>query len=347
MKKSRIFFGLLFFLFFGIIETSQGQSNVFPKSGFAGIGTTSPSSQLHIRTKGKNNFVTVEAQGPFQAGLLLRNSTGPNNFIFTQAKSGSLTFQTENRDRMVLDSRGNVGIGTINPRSGSRLHLLTEGKPSFLTIEARGKYHAGIRFKNSLGINNYLFTNPSSGNLTFQTENSDRMTLDLNGRLGIGTTNPQTKLDVNGTTTTKVLEITGGADIAELFPATDSPNLAKGSVVIIDENNPGNLKKSSRPYDFRVAGVVSGGNGVKTGLTLNQNDIFQKGLKVAITGRVYTLSNTSNGRINPGDLLTTSAIPGEAMKVTDFKKSQGAVIGKAMSSLENGSGLVLVLVALQ
>jgi len=35
------------------------------------------------------------------------------------------------------------------------------------------------------------------------------------------------------------------------------------------------------------------------------------------------------------------------MKVTDYTKAQGAIIGKAMSSLENGKGLILVLVTLQ
>jgi hypothetical protein len=35
------------------------------------------------------------------------------------------------------------------------------------------------------------------------------------------------------------------------------------------------------------------------------------------------------------------------MKVTDYKKAQGAIIGKAMSSLGEGHGLVLVFVTLQ
>jgi hypothetical protein len=45
--------------------------------------------------------------------------------------------------------------------------------------------------------------------------------------------------------------------------------------------------------------------------------------------------------------LTTSSVPGHAMKATDRERSFGAVIGKAMSPLEEGQGLVLVLVGLQ
>jgi hypothetical protein len=68
---------------------------------------------------------------------------------------------------------------------------------------------------------------------------------------------------------------------------------------------------------------------------------------IALTGRVYALADTSNGRIQPGDLLTTSQTPGHAMKVTDYSKAQGAILGKAMSSLDHGKGFVLVLVTLQ
>ena len=52
----------------------------------------------------------------------------------------------------------------------------------------------------------------------------------------------------------------------------------------------------------------------------------------ALSGRVYALADASNGAIKPGDLLTSSDIPGHCMKVTDSHLAQGAIIGKAMSS---------------
>ena len=68
---------------------------------------------------------------------------------------------------------------------------------------------------------------------------------------------------------------------------------------------------------------------------------------VAIAGRVYCQAEAGSAAIQPGDLLTTSNIPGHAMKATDDSRSHGAIIGKAMSSLKEGRGLVLVLVNLQ
>jgi hypothetical protein len=59
------------------------------------------------------------------------------------------------------------------------------------------------------------------------------------------------------------------------------------------------------------------------------------------------LADAANGPIQPGDLLTTSSVPGHAMKVGDHAKAQGAILGKAMGSLAQGRGMVLVLVSLQ
>ena len=75
--------------------------------------------------------------------------------------------------------------------------------------------------------------------------------------------------------------------------------------------------------------------------------MVEGGQQVALSGRVYVRADASQGAIKPGDLLTTSAIPGHAMKVTDHLRAQGAILGKAMSALKQGQGLVLVLVTLQ
>ncbi len=151
----------------------------------------------------------------------------------------------------------------------------------------------------------------------------------------------------NGTVVTPVLQITGGADLAEPFPVAQVERVQPGALLVIDEANPGQLKLSDSEYDCKVAGVVSGANGVNPGLTLSQDGVFEKGKNLALSGRVYAMADASNGPIKPGDLLTTSGREGHAMKATDRDRSHGAVIGKAMTSLEEGTGLVLVLVNLQ
>jgi hypothetical protein len=149
-----------------------------------------------------------------------------------------------------------------------------------------------------------------------------------------------------GTLSVKVLTITGGADIAEPFKLREK-KLPEGSVVVIDEDHPGHLKLSTAAYDTRVAGVISGAGGVQPGLNLQQHGVIEGNQPVALTGRVYVRADAGSNPIKPGDLLTTSDRAGYAMKVTDRVRAQGTVLGKAMTGLASGNGLVLVLVTLQ
>src|SRR6516164_1607611 len=138
-------------------------------------------------------------------------------------------------------------------------------------------------------------------------------------------------------------DITGGGDLAEPFEASGA--IKPGMVVAIDPAWPGRLRIADKAYDRTVAGIVSGANGINPGLTMKQQGTVVDGsLPVALTGRVYCWADASNGPINPGDLLIASNTPGHAMKVANHAKAHGATIGKAMTKLEQGEGLVLVLV---
>lgn len=145
-----------------------------------------------------------------------------------------------------------------------------------------------------------------------------------------------------------VLEITGGSDLAEPFEIASTDSIQQGMVVSIDPAHPGRLGVTGKAYDHTVAGIISGANGLNPGLVMNQQDAVGVGrYPVALAGRVYCWANTTNGPIQPGDLLTSSGTPGHAMKVTDYNLAKGAIIGKAMSALEDSRGLVLVLITLQ
>jgi hypothetical protein len=155
----------------------------------------------------------------------------------------------------------------------------------------------------------------------------------------------------NGRITTEVLQITGGSDLSEQFDiqaSRDKTAPQAGYVVSIDAANPGDLTVSSHAYDRTVAGVVSGAGDVQPGMLMGQQDTAADGqYPVALTGRVYVWVDADYGAVEPGDLLTTSDTPGHAMKVGKYDQAQGAILGKAMTSLESGQGLVLVLVTLQ
>jgi hypothetical protein len=242
-----------------------------------------------------------------------------------------------------------LGIGTLTPGAG--LHVSGNGFPnSFLYLESVTGTDAGIRFYEETTPKWSIYNNSTEGG--FQIQNNAWETVlfadQSTANVGIRTTNPTSTLTVAGTVECDVLEINGGADIAEPFDIYNTMGIEAGMVMAIDSDNPGKIKISEKAYDRCVVGIISGAGGIDPGMIMGQSGTIADGeFPVALTGRVYCRVDASNGYIHPGDLLTTSKIPGHAMKVTDYTKAQGAVIGKAMSSLENEQGLILVLVSLQ
>ena len=154
--------------------------------------------------------------------------------------------------------------------------------------------------------------------------------------------------DGPGRVITGELEITAGADVAEFFAVNDIIAAEPGMLLSIDPQNVGQLVVTTMAYDKKLAGVISGANGVRPGMYMGQKESVADGdVPVAIAGRVFVMATSRNGLISPGDLLTSSDIPGIAMKVTDHEKARGAVIGKAMTELREETGFVLILVSLQ
>ena len=158
-------------------------------------------------------------------------------------------------------------------------------------------------------------------------------------------------VEANGLVKARSLQILGGADLAEPFDVAkvNDAEPGPGTVVVIDESSPGDLRVSDRAYDTRVAGVISGAKGLQPGMVMrSEDDEHTDGdHPVALTGRVWCKADASFGAIQPGDLLTTSAAPGHAMKASAADRRSGAILGKAMTALESGRGMVLVLVSLQ
>jgi hypothetical protein len=151
----------------------------------------------------------------------------------------------------------------------------------------------------------------------------------------------------NGKVQANLVQINGGSDMAEPFEVESNVSPEPGTVMTIDPDHPGKLSVSTGPYDPKVAGIISGAGGVHPGLTLKQDGVMAGTNLVAIAGRVYCKAEATSSPIEPGDLLTTSSLAGLAMKAVDKERSHGCVIGKAMSGLKEGKGLILVLVNLQ
>ena len=131
----------------------------------------------------------------------------------------------------------------------------------------------------------------------------------------------------------------GGADFADMSPAVSG--LKPADVLVIGHD--GKLALSSQPYSTAVAGVYSTKPGFIGGKGMDEDTTGK--VPLAIVGTVPAKASAENGPICPGDLLTTSSTLGHAMKATDVKT--GTIIGKAMETLESGTGTIQILVTLQ
>jgi hypothetical protein len=150
---------------------------------------------------------------------------------------------------------------------------------------------------------------------------------------------------VSGLAQVNTLQIMGGADLAERFASQGQAE--PGTVMVIDPDAPGHMKISDQAYCRRVAGVVSGANALKAGVVLSEDGATEGTLPIALTGRVWVRCDATRAPIRPGDLLTTADRAGLAMVARDPARASGAILGKAMTALERGTGMVLVLVSLQ
>ncbi|MEK9783783.1 MAG: hypothetical protein VW312_04020, partial [Opitutales bacterium] len=90
---------------------------IITNAGNAGIGTAVPNSKLHVSGGAANGAISITNDtvgNTFTDGLTLISQTGGNAFI-AQRENASLTFSTNNTDRVTISSGGDVGIGTTNP----------------------------------------------------------------------------------------------------------------------------------------------------------------------------------------------------------------------------------------
>ena len=348
-------------------------SDIYYNGGNVGIGMDSPTHRLTVESPSEWALRLIGPDGTYGYGGRLNFGDGDYAYIeededdrlllrsdrttITGGYVGIGTTVPEQRLHVAGSAcvDGNVGIGVTSPQE--RLHV--SGVSRFdlgsgqINMSTPGGWPGAIVFSPNGNRRDIVFDNGglyiAASDSSSSPPASKGISISENGNVGIGVYYPSLKLDVAGTTRTRILQITGGSDLSEQFDVTSRQGEIKpGMVVCIDAESPGKLVVSSSSYDRTVAGILSGAGGVTPGMLMTQTGSTADGASpVALTGRVYCWTDASAGSVRPGDLLTTSDIPGHAMKVSDYRRAQGAILGKAMSSLESGKGLVLVLVTLQ
>jgi len=306
------------------------------------------------------------------AGVQLFWRTSPNQLILEDTSGGTGDNGTDlfiyDKDDDEFYFKGKVGIETTTP--DETLHVVG-------MVKAQGDAGSGtVQISNNAGDNvwNLNAKTPANGGwkLRDASNNIDIFTVESNssanslyidnaGEVGIMTNNPTRTLFVQGTigcSDTHTGLTKGIYDIAEIIPIADE--VEEGEVLVLDPTKVREVRESFKPYDPLIVGVVSSESDEARSrgiFFLGDKDEAEKltGKKHAymcVTGQVEVKVCLENGPIAQGDLLTSSSLPGHAMKAVDRDKAFGAIIGKALESFDGGAegqdrGKIIILVTLQ
>lgn len=212
-----------------IVQFSYAQnSNPWPPTGNVGIGTTSPSTALQIVRGGTNpsndyaalNIKTTGLGNIYGSIVYLDATSGTNGKQWGLASSGALDAgatgasgnfaiydESAGLSRMVINSLGHIGMGAIAPKS--RLHIAQDismnADVDAQQLSITGATDDAKRLVIGYDVNGAGFGYIKAGWYQHQWTN---LSLQPNGgNVGIGTTQPDAKLTVNGTIHSKEVKV--------------------------------------------------------------------------------------------------------------------------------------------
>jgi len=179
-----------------------------------GIGTLSPSATLEVSKGVIGEYLRIGGDNAANGRALTftsstTTSVGDTHTINAQSTGGTIALATSSTERMRITNAGNVGIGTTSP--GNKLHVegRIEGDNFVLggsdSTVFYGLYRAGVESR-EVRLVSYAATPSSKVQLGFNNISGSTytfapaLTAMYNGNVGIGTTSPGAKLEVNGIT---------------------------------------------------------------------------------------------------------------------------------------------------
>lgn len=195
----------------------DNQDIIYSANGNVGIGTENPynfggwNKVLDVSGLGHSKIVTTTNDQVFRTGMFTHHTwLGGGGFMGTESNH-NLHFLTGYIPRMSIMLNGNVGIGTTNPSNfnnwGKVLDVSGNGHSKILATTNNQIFRTGMFTHHTWQGGGGFIGTESNHNLHLLTGYIPKMTIKLDGNVGIGTLNPSHKLEVNGTIRSKEVKV--------------------------------------------------------------------------------------------------------------------------------------------
>jgi len=185
--------------------------------GNVGIGTSAPTSKLHITSSNADVFTTLETNAAYSA--YNRNKNGNRSWVYGVDGSSSswiVLDETAGAVRMAVTTAGNVGIGTSTPTTFSGYTVLSINNSSQGGIvELQSVGTSALRM--ACSVADSAVWEPRSVPFLIGVGGAERIRVTSTGRVGIGTSNPGTALEVNGRYRTTSTYSSSGTTVFEIY----------------------------------------------------------------------------------------------------------------------------------
>jgi len=316
-----------------------------------------------MKDQSPKSFSAVSLTVLILVALLLFSSSSPllASSVFQNFLAQLRILGTNNQfsNSIFVDTDGKVGINTDNPQAS----LDIAGDLSIGTSSTEVVRPTGLQ---QVGHDSVLWFggNSSLGSLQIKTASTgaagDRFTITSGGNVGIGKTDPTTKLDVDGVVTATKFKNADGEELGGSFWTVDGNNIYReeGNVGI-GTDSPGNkLQIAATPNDWPLkirddeAGVSLGFSrnsirqrGSTFNIEANEGDIVFKtnptpGKSVSnLTERMKIARGTGNVGIGTDNPSTELEVKG-TITATKFKNANGDELGGSVWTKE-GEAYVL------
>ena len=181
----------------GNITFDEGTLHVDAANNRVGVGTTSPQNALHLNASDSGSKyiqLTNSTTGTTNSdGAIIGLSSG-ELLVLGNQESNDITLQTAGSDRVRVKADGKVGIGTTTPNKIIHAEGGSGESKTFYTNTANTD---GMSIGLGSGGTPRIDVEGSTKSLGFFMNNSRKMDLTQDGKLGIGTTSPVSLLEVN------------------------------------------------------------------------------------------------------------------------------------------------------